>query len=272
MRHGSRLRVGVVVATVVAAGVLASEAWAPPRYADLRVAVSAAPAAPSAGQVVVFTVRVHNAGPDSALETMLRYRVDGADVVRAVATQGTCAAGACALGLMGYRNAAHDARATVRLLVRAAEPRGIDVEAAASSASLAMEIEPDNTSAHASVSVVPYARPRPAADLALALVSLRRPARDEPRAGRRICRRRGRHEDRRPATGRRAVDPRALPPRRPLRGRRSRRDCGREQRERPRRVPREVGPRRGPTRRRGGSRLSRRPRTRRRRRPRGSRS
>lgn len=173
MRHGSRLRVGVVVATVVAAGVLASEAWAPPRYADLRVAVSAAPAAPSAGQVVVFTVRVHNAGPDSALETMLRYRVDGADVVRAVATQGTCAAGACALGLMGYRNAAHDARATLRLLVRTAEPRAIDVEAAASSASLAMEIEPDNTSAHASVSVVPYAGPRPAADLALALVSLR---------------------------------------------------------------------------------------------------
>jgi len=65
-----------VTAAAAAGAVVCGEACAPPRYADLRVAITAAPAAPAAGQAIVFTVRVHNAGLDSALDTIVRYGVE----------------------------------------------------------------------------------------------------------------------------------------------------------------------------------------------------
>jgi hypothetical protein len=173
MAFSSFTRYATALVTVpLLAGVLCAQAWAPPRFADLRVTIAATPAAPSAGQVVAFAVGVHNAGPDSALDTMLDLRVEGGELVRAVATQGRCSAERCALGLMGYRNAAHDARATVRVLVRTGDSGAVSLAAAASSESLAMEITPENTSARREVTVSPALDARPAADVALALVAL----------------------------------------------------------------------------------------------------
>jgi uncharacterized repeat protein (TIGR01451 family) len=162
----------------LAAGVSAvwcSAAWAPPRHADLRLALTADRAWPAVGEVVVFTAAVHNNGPDSALDTVLEARLlDGATLLRAVPSQGRCAGATCALGLMGYRNLAHDARATVRYVIRVDAPGTLAVSAHVASPTLALEILPENNDASASVEAAAFAGARPASDLSLSLVAVKR--------------------------------------------------------------------------------------------------
>ena len=105
-------------AAAVVSAVWCSAAWAPPRHADLRLALAPDRADPAVGEAVVFTASVLNNGPDSALETVVEAQLPaGATLLRAVPSQGRCTGATCNLGLMGYRNLAHDARATVRYVM-----------------------------------------------------------------------------------------------------------------------------------------------------------
>ena len=79
----------------------------------------------------------------------------------------------CALGLMGHANRGNDAKASVEVTVLAERPGVIAGEAEVASASLAMELIPENNRSAAKVDVVPLAGPRPAADLVLELTAPR---------------------------------------------------------------------------------------------------
>jgi len=161
-----------------AAGVSAvwcSAAWAPPRHADLRLALTPDRAHPAVGEAVVFTAAVLNNGPDSALDTVVEAQLPaGATLLRAVPSQGRCAGATCNLGLMGYRNLAHDARAIVRYVMRVDAPGTLAASAHVSSATLALEILPENNDATASVDAAAYAGARPASDLTLSLVAVKK--------------------------------------------------------------------------------------------------
>ncbi len=123
---------------------------------------------------------VANKGPDSALDVMYRQTLPaGAQVVGARASQGSCrveAEVACALGLMGRANQSNGATTTIELTLVAVLSGPISsgtmtTRGSASSASLAMELIPENTTAEASLDVAAYTGPLPAADLAVRLAA-----------------------------------------------------------------------------------------------------
>lgn len=168
-------RVFLLAAAAAAALVLAAPAWAPPRYANLALSVTARPTAFD-GQAIRFSWLVHNRGPDSALDVFVRHRLPAGTTVLAVRpSQGTCSGTVdveCALGLMGHANRGNDAKATVEVLALA-DRSGLAASADVRSPSLAMDPVPDNDRAEAAVDVVPLTGPRPAADL---VVDVRAPA------------------------------------------------------------------------------------------------
>jgi uncharacterized repeat protein (TIGR01451 family) len=172
------VRALVVAAVAVAAAGWCGDAWAPPREADLRATVAADRPSPAEGQVAIFTVAVRNAGPDSALDVVVRDVLpDGATLLRAVPSQGACAGAApvtCNLGTLGRGNLAHDARASVRVFARVDTSGSLTDVADVSSSSLALEIAPENNHASATVTATPFTGPRPSADLVLAALPKRK--------------------------------------------------------------------------------------------------
>jgi uncharacterized repeat protein (TIGR01451 family) len=158
-------------ATAAVSAVWCSAAWAPPRHADLRLALTPDRPRPAVGEAVVFTAAVFNNGPDSALDTVVEAQLPaGATLLRATPSQGRCTGATCNLGVMGYRNLAHDARATVRYVMRVDAPGTLAASAHVSSATLALEILPENNDASTTVDAAAFAGARPASDLTLALV------------------------------------------------------------------------------------------------------
>jgi uncharacterized repeat protein (TIGR01451 family) len=163
-----------LLGALAVAGALAGEAAAPAREADLAVELTASAPVIGAGQAVRFTTVVRNLGPDSALDVVVRQTLPpGATLVSAHASQGRCDVDGstlrCALGLMGWGNLAHGAHATVELVVRADSTGPLETTAAVSSASLALELVPENDSAAARVAVAAYSGPRPHAELGVEL-------------------------------------------------------------------------------------------------------
>lgn len=170
------LRLGCYTAlAATACAVWCEAAWAPPRHADLRLALTADRPHPAVGEVAVFTATAFNNGPDSALDTVLEGQLpQNATLLRAVPSQGRCAGATCNLGLMGYRNLAHDAHATVRYVLRVDAPGPLAASAHVSSATLALEIVPENNDASATVDAAAFAGTRPSSDLALTLVAVKK--------------------------------------------------------------------------------------------------
>jgi uncharacterized repeat protein (TIGR01451 family) len=162
-------------AVAVVSGIWCSTAWAPPRHADLRLALRADRPHPAVGEAAVFTAAVHNNGPDSALETIVEAQLpEGTTLLRATASRGRCTGATCNLGTMGYRNLAHDARANVRYVVRVDRPGALTASAHVSSATLALEILPENNTGTVSVDAGEFAGTHPTVDLTLSLVAVKR--------------------------------------------------------------------------------------------------